>query len=1040
MKFSEVCIERPVLATVMSILVVLVGVISLPRLPNRELPDVDPPIVSVTTVYPGAAAEVVETSVTQVVEGAVNGIEGVKHVTSESRELVSQVNIEFELDRDIEAAANDVRDRVARVRNQLPEQIEEPVVAKRDADARPVMWLALFGDGYDQVELTRIAEERIVDRLEKLPGVATVIVGGERRFSMRVWIDNRRLGAQNLSIAEVVAALQRENVDIPSGRLEGQDTEFTVRSLGELRSVPEYERLIVATVNGKPVRLGDVAEIETGPETERKQVRFNGKPAIGLGVVKQSKANTMAVTDAAKAEAAVIAGELDPGVTLEVAFDGSVFIRESIRDVAMTILIAAVLVVFVIYVFLRSVRATVIPAVAIPVSIIGTFAILYFAGFSINTLTLLGVTLAIGLVVDDAIVVLENITRWVEQGTPPMEAARQGIREISFAVVAATVSAVAVFVPLIFLQDMTGRLFREFAVTVASAVALSGFVALTLAPMLCARVLGARREEGGLKRWLAGILEGLTERYHRSLRMLLTRRSAIAVVVGVGALWVTFGVFMYGAIKQELMPASDRGVVIGITQAPEGATIEYTARYQRQAEAVVMAIPELKRFLSVVAMGIGTPGQVNQGVLFAQLEEDRDRTQQEIVKAMKPALEAIPGIKAFALNPSPLRGFSAEPVQITLTGPDVYELARIADEVERRADASGDFGRISTNLVLNKPQLEVEVDRERAADLGMSMQDIATTLQILLGGLDISTFKLGGETYNVIVQLRRHERSTPASIYELFVRGNESLVPLAAVVKARETVAPRTLPHYDRLRAVTITAALEDDRSQGDGLETMMAIAQEELPGGGYDVRFTGEAEKFYESGNSLLFAYLLAILVVYLVLAAQFESFVYPIAILTAVFLSFTGALVALQVFDMSLNLFSKIGIVMLVGLVTKNSILIVEFSNQLRARGYPLVEATLEASRTRFRPILMTALATIVGILPIAAGIGAGGESRAPLGVAVVGGMLFSTVLTFYVVPATYITLESLRDRFSGRAELRSETTGSSDGGGSEPATVGS
>jgi multidrug efflux pump len=1026
LRLSQVCIDRPVLSTVMCLVVLIFGAIAMPRLPNRELPDIDAPKVSITSVYPGAAAEVVETSVTQPIEEAVNGIEGVKHVTSVSREQVSTVSVEFNLGRDIEAAANDVRDRVARARSKLPEEIDDPVIAKTDADASPVLWIALYGPGYDEVQLTSIVEAKILDRIAKVPGVAAVMMGGERRYSMRVWIDNRRMGAQALSIGEVVAALKRENVDIPSGRVESEDAEFTVRSLGELSSVADYEQMIVATVGGNPVRLGEIARIETGPEGERKLVRFNGQSAIGMGVVKQSKANTLDVAAAVKAEIAKIGTELDPSLTFEVAFDSSTHIRESINDVTRTIFEASLLVVFVIYIFLRSARATIIPAIAIPVSIIGAFAFLYFAGFTINTLTLMGITLAIGLVVDDAIVVLENITRWVESGVAPIDAARKGMEEISFAVVAATVSAVAVFLPLTFLTDTTGQLFREFAVTVAAALAISGFVALTFAPMLCARILRPQQTEHGIKGLLARFFEKLGAGYAYLLRPFVTMPIVAALAVAFGVVWVAGGVWLFLNADEELIPKSDRSVVMVWTEAPEGSTIDYMDRYQRQTEELLMAIPEVRRTLSVVSLGVGAPGVVNQGILFANLvtREERDRSQQEIVDALGDDLKKVPGIKAYALSPSPIRGFSSAPVELVIEGPDIFELARIADEVEREADESGVFRSFRTDLVLNKPQLEVEIDRDRAGDLGMSMRDIGTAMQILIGGLDVSTFKQDGETYNVMVQFEKERRTHVRHLLEIFVRGHgNNLLPLAAVVNTRETTTPRSLNHFDRSRAVKITSELADGYAQGEGLERMFALAESKLPpSGDYRVRFSGEAEKFYESGSALIFAYLLALLVVYLVLAAQFESFIYPVTIMVAVFMSFTGALVALEITGTTLNLFSKIGIVMLVGLVTKNSILIVEFANQLRDRGLDLVDATFDAARTRFRPILMTALATVAGIMPIALGLGAGGESRAPLGIAVVGGMIFSTILTFFVVPATYVTIERLRLRLgSGQEPVR-------------------
>jgi multidrug efflux pump len=1015
LRIAEVCIERPVLATVMSLVIVLFGGISLLRLTNRELPSIDPPIVSVTTVFPGAAPEVVETSVTDVLEDQVNGIEGVKVVTSVSREQVSQITVEFELGRDLEAAANDVRDRVARARNALPEEIDDPVVAKRDSDAQAVMWLALSGEQYDQVELTTIAENLLVDRLAKLPGVANVIIGGERRYSMRVWIDNRRLAAQSATIADIGAALQRENVDIPSGRLESRDAEFTVRSLGELHSASDFENLIIANVKGQAVKLRDVARVEVGPEDQRKLVRFNGEPAIGLGVVKQSKANTLDVADAVRAEALALLPLLPPGVKLEIAFDSSIFIRASIHDVTLTIFEASLLVVLVIYVFLRSLRATLIPAVAIPVSILGAFGMLYAFDFTVNTLTLMGVTLAIGLVVDDAIVVLENITRWAEEGASPMEAARRGMGEIAFAVVAATVSAVAVFLPLTFLTDETGRLFREFAVTVAAALTVSGFVAVTLSPALCALVVRPHTAEHGMKAVFARFFEAIAAGYQRGLAPVLRRPG---LWVAVGAAWVVLGVVLLPTVPQELIPKSDRSLVFVFTQAPEGSTIEYMDRYQAEAEQFVRALPEVKRVFSVIALGIGTPGLVNQGVLIASLSEpsERERGQIDIVNDIRPQLEGIAGITAFPTSPSMISGFGASPVQFVIEGTDLSVVAGWADEIKRRISAIHGFGNVQTNLYLNKPQLDVDIDRDRASDLGVSVRSIASALQILLGGLDLSTFKLGGETYNVMAQLEQDERDDPRDLLELYVRGNNGeLIPLASVIETRETIAPREIPHYDRQRSATISADLAT-LTQGEGLEIATGIARDVLPEG-VGIRFVGEAEKFLASSSALTFAYGLAIVVVFLVLAAQFESFVHPVTILVAVALSFTGALVALVATNTTLNLFSKIGLVMLVGLITKNSILIVEFANRLRENGTPLVEAVMRAAQTRFRPILMTALSTMVGILPIALGRGAGGDSRAPLGIAVLGGMLFSTLLTFFIVPATYIVIERLRERVSGR-----------------------
>jgi hydrophobe/amphiphile efflux-1 (HAE1) family protein len=761
-----------------------------------------------------------------------------------------------------------------------------------------------------------------------------------------------------------------------------------------------------------------VARVEVGPEDDRKLVRFNRKTAVGLGIIKQSKANTLDVAAAVKAEVEKMRETLPPGLALEFGYDSSIFIERSLADVRESILVAIVLVVIVIYLFLRSFRATIIPTLAIPVSLIGTLAILYFLDFSINTLTLMGFTLAIGIVVDDAIVVLENASRLVDEGMPPREAARVGMDQIAFAVIAATVSVIAVFLPLAFLTDKTGRLFREFGITVAGAVGISGIVALTLSPMLCARVLRRHGPESSVKAALARGFDRLASVYARALQPALVRPG---LFVGIGVAWVTLGLLLLGWMDSEFIPTADRGTVLTFTRAPEGSTLAHTDRYQKMAEDIALTTPEVDRTFSVVSLGFGVPGQVNEGGMFTSLRlwEDRARSQQEVVDELRGRFMQIPGIFAFPINPSPFSStFGAQPVSLVIQGHDVKALAAYAAEVVKRARAVPGVVNVQADLRLNKPQLDVQIDRDRASDLGVSAREIATTLQILLGGLDLSTFKLGGETYNVVAQLERDARTQPRDLYGLYVRGRDGgLVPLASVVSVSESVTPRGLPHFDRLRSATITASLVRGVPLGSALDRLRAEAEAVLVDApGYHVTFSGESEDFYSSSNALMFAYLLALVIIYLVLAAQFESFLHPVTILVAVALSFTGALVSLQLVGGTINLFSEIGLVMLVGLVTKNSILIVEFANQLREQGLDVIAATRQASITRFRPILMTAVSTIAGIIPVALGTGAGGEARAPLGIAVAGGMLFSTVLTFVVVPATYILFERLRMRLLG------------------------
>ncbi|MBW2715878.1 MAG: efflux RND transporter permease subunit [Deltaproteobacteria bacterium] len=1049
MRLSQICIDRPVLSIVMSLVIVVFGVIALGRLQYRELPDIDNPIVSVMTILPGAAPEVMETSVTQVIEDELVSIEGIRHITSVSREETSMINIEFELSRDLNVAASDVRDRVAIARGGLPDEVKAPIVSKANSSGGGMIWMDLGGGGLDQIELTTLIETHIKDRLTKLPGVATLNIAGERRLAVRIWIDHHRLTARGLVVSDIADALRESNVDIPSGRVESIDQEFSVRTPGELRTAEDYNALVIANFDGKPVRIRDIGEAVIGAENERSLVRVNGEAGLAMGVVKQSKANALDVARAVKAEVELIKKDLPPGVVFSVAWDQSRFIEASIHDVTVTIFYAVALVLIVIFVFLRSLRATVIPAVAIPVSVVGTFSVLYFFGYSINVLTLMGITLAIGLVVDDAIVVLENVSRWIEEGTPRLEATRRGMAEISFAVVAASVSVIAVFLPLAFMTGTTGRLFREFGVTVATAVAISGFVALTLAPTLCARVLRTETRDSGITLWLGRAVDRLRDVYALALGVTLKRPWVVAAV---SVAWIALGWWLFSTIDREFVPVSDRGSIMISSNAPQGSTLEYTDRYHREVEQQLLEVPEIVTSVALIAPAWAGPGVVNQAFVFADLkpEDERERSQMEIVDDLWFQFSSNPGIEVFPMNEPTLSiDWDSAQVSIVVTGPEIAKVAAYSDEIVQRSREIPGLMNLQSGLKLNKPQLVVHVDREQASDLGVSVRDVASTLQVLLGGAELSTFKMHGETYEVIAQVDRADRANPADLYGLFVRSESGImVPLSSVVTVDETVTSAGLPHYDRQRSSGISGNVLAGVPLGETLDRLSAIANEVIPNdSGYGFQFSGLSERFYESSSALGFAYLLAVLLVYLVLAAQFESFVDPVTILVAVALSFTGALLALRlttflnVFGFqfqqhTLNLFSQIGLVMLVGLVTKNSILIVEFANQLRKRGAEPLEAVTSAARTRFRPVMMTALSTIAGIMPIAIGMGAGGEARAPLGVAVVGGMAFSTLLTFFVIPTVYLAFAQLEGRLAVRSARRGNRV---DSGGATPLPAG-
>ena len=1007
MKLSDISIRRPVLTTMVSAGLVLFGAIGYSRLPVREFPDVDPPIISVSTFLRGANPRVMESAVTDILEEELSTLEGLRTLTSASGEQVSNITLEFTLDRDIESVAQDVRDKVSRVRRRLPAEVEEPVVAKQDADAQPFFYLALYGDNYSLLELSDVADRLVKARLQSIPGVGRAQILGERRYSMRVWLSAAELTARGLTVQDVENAIRSRNVEVPAGRIESERREFTVRSLGELKTPIEFASLTVSSREGQVVRLRDLGRVELGPENDRSTLRYNGMSAVGIGVVRQSRANLLEVADAIHAELPAIQQSLPPGARIEAGFDQSIFVKRSIKEAEETLLIAAALVVLIIFLFLRNLRATLIPGLAIPASVVATFGVMYFLGFTINNFTLLALTLAIGIVVDDAIIVMENAYRHQEElGEDPETAATNGTREIAFAVIATTVSLVAVFTPLAFLQGTTGRLFNEFGVAVAGAVIVSGFVALTLTPMLSAKILRVPARHGRTYQALERGFQGVAAGYASTLRHALSHRW---VVVGGAAATVVLAVFVFRSLKREFVPSDDRGYFVTATIAPEGATLAYTDGYQRQVESILARTPDVQSYFSVVGFG-----RVNSGFVFARLTDwsERDRSVQQIIGELRPQYFAIPGVMAFANNPPAFGGFG-NPVQFVVRHPDFDSLGTAMEALVARARTIPGLVNVDTDLRVNKPELTVSFDRDRAEDLGVPVRDVAGTLQTMLGGSRVSTFTRNNKLYDVIVQLAPEARATPSNMSGLFVRGRDGgLVQLDAVTRVNEGVGPRQLNHFDRVRAFTLSAGLAPGFTLGEALDSLRGAAAAVLPRGS-SVALSGESRELEESGTALYFAFALALVVVFMVLASQFESLVHPFTVLLAVPLAVTGALVTLKITGSTLNLYSQIGMILLIGLVTKNSILLVEYANRRKESGLETIAAMLEAGRIRLRPILMTSMATIMGAVPIAFGLGAGSVSRRPLGYAIVGGVFFSTLLTLYLVPAVYVILDAAHAR---------------------------
>ncbi len=1022
MVLSDVSIKRPVFATVISLLLVVLGLAAFMRLSVREYPAIDPPIVSIVTVYKGASNDVVESRITELVESTVAGIEGVKTITSNSREERSQVVIEFRVGRDVDAAAADVRDRIGRIMARLPDTADLPVITKVDSDARAIVWFTLASDKLNQMEMTDYARRYIVDRLSIVPGVASVFISGERRFAMRIWVDRQAISARSLTVEDIETAIKRQNVDLPGGRIESTQREFTVKTNSRLSTPDEFRKIIVATRGGYQIRLGEVAKVEVAPEDDRSEMRANGRGAIGIGVLRQSTANTLSVADGAKAEMEVLRKAMPPEIDVLVGYDESIFIRQSINEVFHALFVGMGLVILVIFLFLRSVRATLIPAVSIPVSIIGSFTVLAALGFSINVLTLLALVLAIGIVVDDAIVVLENIHRRIEEGEPPLLAAMRGARQIAFAVIATTLTLMAVFVPISFMEGNTGRLFTEFGIALAASVLFSGLVALSLSPMMCSKWLRSHESEGWFYRITEHVFTGMNAAYRW---MLVRALGAPLIVLAIGLVVSGVAYGLWRDLPKEFAPVEDRGVIIVQVSSPEGASLAYTRQQVQEIEKHLFKLLEEGQAYVVmgnIAPGFQRPAPVNTANVFVRLKSwsERTRAQQDMARELAPKISAIPGVRATVINPASLgqRGIQ-QPIQFVIGGSDYETLRDWRNRIMERAGRDSRFLSLDSNYKENKPELRVRIDRSKAADLGVSVEQVGRTLEIMFGSREVNTYVERGEEYKVIVQARAEDRATPRDLANIFVRGGAGqLIPLSNLVSFVEAAGPQELNRVDRLRSITISASLAPGFTMAEALETLENIVAQELPP---EVRisYQGQSREFKESSSSLYITFGLALIIVFLVLAAQFESWIHPLIIMLAVPLAVTGGLLALVLTGISLNIYSQIGMILLIGLMAKNGILIVEFANQLRDEGKSIHEAVLEASVVRLRPILMTSIATVCGAVPLAIATGAGAESRSAIGWVIIGGVSFATVMTSFIIPCLYLLLARFTKPISAIAQ---------------------
>lgn len=1012
MILSDISVTRPVFASVLALLLITFGIVSFDRLPLRQYPDIDPPVVSVEVTYPGADASIVETRITEIVEERISGIEGIKFIESTSEDGEANITIEFNVDRDIDAAANDVRDRVSGILDNLPEEADPPEIQKVDSNDDVIMWLNLTSDRMTVPELTDYADRFIVDRFSVLDGVARVRIGGGQTYAMRIWLDRKAMAARDLTVSDIEDALRAENVEFPAGSIDSEQKQFTVRLERSFRTVDSFNRLVLYRGDdGYLVRMGDIARVELGTVENRTFFRGNMVPMVGIGIIKQSTANTIDVARAAQKQAVTVNESLPEGMVIEQSYDTSVFIEGAIQEVYKTLFIAIGLVIFVIYLFLGSIRAMLVPAVTVPVSLIASFIVLYALGFSINLLTLLALVLAIGLVVDDAIVVLENIVRRIkENNETPLVAAFYGTRQVAFAVIATTLVLISVFVPITFLEGDLGRLFTEFAITMTAAVAFSSFIALTLSPMIASKVIKFKSNPSRLVRVIDGSFNKIRTGYTGLLSKLIKKPASVFVVFMV-LLGGSYGLLQQ--IPSEYTPKEDRGAFFVIVNGPEGASYDYITDYMNEIERRMMKYlnnGEMTRLLVRAPRAFGNIATFNSGIVISVLDDWGDRRSAwTIMDEIRKDLSDLPGVRAFPVMRQGFGGSTSKPVQFVIGGGTYEQLAEWRDIlIEKINEDNPGLAGVDSDYKETKPQLEINVNYDRAAELGIPVENVGRTLQTMLGSRSVTTFIDEGEEYDVILEGERDAQKTPTDLKNIYVRSDrtDELIPLSNIVTIDEYAASNTLNRYNRVRAITIEANLEDGYTLGQALDYLEELAREHLPDN-VILDYKGESQDFKYSGGSILFIFLLGIAVVFLVLAAQFENYIHPLVIMLTVPLVVAGGLLGLYVTGNSLNIYSQIGLIMLVGLAAKNGILIVEFTNQLRDNGMEFSEAIMEAARTRLRPIVMTGITTAAGSVPLILSFGAGSETRAVIGTVVFTGVIAATFFTLFIIPVAYSLL---------------------------------